>query len=140
MSLAKKWENGIETLHGMHSHGFPNCFIMSNAQAGFTVNFPHLLDELSTHIAYIVRHARENGIRSVEVSRQAESEWVDTIIGLSGVGRDFFEQCTPGYYNNEGKPGERSGQNGFYGGGPVRFFEILAEWRAEGGLQGLELR
>ena len=46
---------------------------------------------------------------------------------------------TPGYYNNEGKPGERSGQNGFYGGGPVEFFKILEDWRAKGGLKGLEL-
>ena len=51
----------------------------------------------------------------------------------------FLEECTPGYYNNEGKPGERSGQNGFYGGGSVEFFQILRDWRAEGELAGLEL-
>jgi hypothetical protein len=42
-------------------------------------------------------------------------------------------------YNNEGKPGERSDQNGFHGGGSVEFFRILQEWRAAGGLKGLEL-
>jgi cyclohexanone monooxygenase len=52
---------------------------------------------------------------------------------------DFLEQCTPGYYNNEGKPGERSGQNGFYGGGSEAFFKLLRDWRAEGSLAGLEL-
>jgi cyclohexanone monooxygenase len=138
LTLTEKWADGVATLHGMHSRGFPNCFIMSNTQAGFTVNFPHLLDEQSQHLASIIRHALDHGIRSVEASEEAEAEWVATILRLAGVGLDFFEECTPGYYNNEGKPGERSGQNGFYGGGSVEFFRILKEWREEGGLQGLE--
>jgi len=32
----------------MHAHGFPNCILMGATQAGFTVNFPHMLDEVST--------------------------------------------------------------------------------------------
>jgi cyclohexanone monooxygenase len=99
-----------------------------------------MLNEQSQHIAYIVRHCLDEGVRSVEVSEAAEAEWVATIIRLSGLGREFLEACTPGYYNNEGKPGERSGQNGFFGGGSVAFFKILRDWRAAGGLAGLELR
>ena len=49
---------------------------------------------------------------------------------------DFLESCTPGYYNNEGKPGERSLHNGFYGAGPVAFFKVLDDWRADGDLAG----
>jgi hypothetical protein len=52
---------------------------------------------------------------------------------------DFLESCTPGYYNNEGKPGERSVRNGFYGAGSIAFFKVLEDWRREGGLAGLEL-
>jgi len=135
-----KWAEGVRTLHGMHSRGFPNCFVMGNQQAGFTVNYPHMLNEQSKHIAYIVSQAKERGARRVEVSEAAEQEWVDAVIRLAGRAQDFLESCTPGYYNNEGKPGERSGQNGFYGGGSVEFFRILQEWRAKGDLQGLELR
>ncbi|MGI8839793.1 MAG: flavin-containing monooxygenase, partial [Caulobacteraceae bacterium] len=40
LSLADKWAGGVATLHGLMSAGFPNCFIMSNAQSGFTANFP----------------------------------------------------------------------------------------------------
>jgi cyclohexanone monooxygenase len=78
-------------------------------------------------------------IRSVEASAEAEAKWVETLIGLARLGQDFFESCTPGYYNNEGKPNDRSAQNGFYGGGPVQFFKLLEDWWAEGGLQGLGL-
>jgi cyclohexanone monooxygenase len=139
VALSEKWADGISTLHGMHSHGFPNCFIMSPAQSGFTVNFPHMLSEQTKHLAYIIGHAMENGIRSVEASPEAEAAWVQTIIGLSRLALEFFEECTPGYYNNEGKPGERNGQNGFFGGGPVVFFKILEDWRAKGDLEGLVL-
>ena len=55
------------------------------------------------------------------------------------LAQQFLEDCTPGYYNNEGKPAERGGQNGFYGGGSVEFFRILHEWRSSGKLEGLEL-
>ncbi len=139
ITLTEKWADGVSTFHGMHSRGFPNCFIMSNAQSGFTANYPHMLNEQSKHVAYIIRHCVENGVRTVEASQAAEADWVSTIIRLARRAERFFEECTPGYYNNEGKPGERRGQNGFYGGGPVEFFKILSDWRAAGGLEGLEL-
>jgi cyclohexanone monooxygenase len=137
-SLSEKWAQGVSTFHGMHIRGFPNCFIMSNVQSGFTVNFPHALNEQSKHIAYIVQHALENGIQTLEASEQAETEWVRTIIQKARGGLSFLEECTPGYYNNEGQPGERNGQNGFYGGGSIEFFKLLEDWRARGGLEGLE--
>ena len=53
LKLSDKWADGIRTLHGLHSHGFPNLFVISNAQAGFTTNFPHAMDEQAQHITYI---------------------------------------------------------------------------------------
>ncbi len=139
LSLTQKWESGVRTLHGMHSRDFPNCFILSNTQSAFTVNFPHALAEQAKHLAYIVNHALENDLTRVETTRAAEDAWVEEIISLARDGQKFLEECTPGYYNNEGKPGERSGQNGPYGGGSMKFFELLKAWRDEGGLEGLEL-
>lgn len=40
---------------------------------------------------------------------------------------------------NEGKPTERSAQDGFYGGDSIEFFKILEGWRTAGELKGLEL-
>ncbi len=139
VTLTQRWADGVRTLHGMHSRAFPNCFVMGPQQAGFTVNYPHLLDEQSRHIAYIAGHCLEQGVRRVEVSEAAEAAWVDTVIRLAGFGREFLESCTPGYYNNEGKLSERAAQNGFFGGGSIEFFRILREWREKGGLEGLEL-
>ncbi len=139
-SLTQAWESGVRTLHGMHVHGFPNCFIMSNAQAGFTVSYPHLLDEQAKQIAYIVEASTLKGCSRVEVTQEGEADWVQHCIDKARDVGDFFENCTPGYYNNEGRSAEQNAQNGFYGGGSIEFFRLLDEWRAHGGLQGLELK
>ncbi len=148
LTLTEKWSDGIRTLHGLHSRGFPNCFIISNAQSGFTVNFPHMLNEQAKHIGYIINHALNHEVRALEVSDEAEEAWVQTIIGLARQNAAYLESCTPGYYNNEGKPFEETGtsgtffgrlQNGPYGGGPIAFVKILEDWRAENALQGLDL-
>ena len=138
-SLKEKWSHGLRTFHGMHSRGFPNCFIMGVQQSAFTVNYPHALDEQSKHIAYIVTAAEQRGARTVEASEAAETEWVNTIIAMARMGRDFLESCTPGYYNNEGKLSDLAAQNGFFGGGSIMFFQMLKDWRDKGSLPGLEL-
>ncbi|MDP2123284.1 MAG: NAD(P)/FAD-dependent oxidoreductase [Parvibaculum sp.] len=137
LSLTEKWQDGISTLHGMHTRGFPNCFIVSNAQSGFTANFPHMLNEQSKHLAYIVRECIDRQARVVEVAEEAEKEWVTAVIKASAFNRRFLEECTPGYYNNEGKPSELAIRNGFYGGGSVAFIKILEDWRDKGDLPGL---
>jgi len=140
LSLSEKWSDGIRTLHGMHIHGFPNCFMMSISQAGFTVNFPYLLDLQARHIAWVVERALAEGIRELEVSEEAEAEWVDTIVRLGDRSVEFSEQCTPGYYNNEGQANAKTRQGGFFFGGPTEFAELLETWRAEGSMKGLERR
>ncbi|HEX2384611.1 MAG TPA: NAD(P)/FAD-dependent oxidoreductase [Acidimicrobiales bacterium] len=139
LKLSDKWAGGARTFHGLFSRGFPNCFIISLVQSGFSVNFPHMLNEQSTHIAYILRHALDNDIAVLETSQEAEDNWVQTILDLAQSNLAYLESCTPGYYNNEGKPAERSGQDGFYGGGSIAFIKVLEAWRVEGSLAGLEL-
>ena len=139
VTLSQKWAEGVRTLHGMHSHGFPNCFVLSQTQGGFTVNYPHMLNELAIHLSTIIAHALTRDIRTVEAEIDAEDAWVQTILDRARDAGSFFEDCTPGYYNNEGKPGERSAQNGSYGGGAIAFFEILSQWRAAGTFEGLAL-
>jgi cyclohexanone monooxygenase len=140
LTLTDKWADGASTLHGMHSRGFPNCFIFSNVQSGFTVNFPHMIDEQSRHLAYILQHAMRDDVRVVEASAEAEAGWVRVIEELAVNNQKFLEACTPGYYNNEGQPAQRSARNSSYGAGAIKFIEVLEEWRAAGGLDGLELQ
>jgi cyclohexanone monooxygenase len=138
-TLTAKWHDGASTMHGMHTHGFPNLLIFSLQQSGFTANFPHALDEQSKHAAYILRHVLDNDVKTFEVTQEAEDAWVQTIIELAQFNLDFLESCTPGYYNNEGKPSERGIRNGFYGAGSVAFFNVIADWRSKGDLPGMAL-
>ena len=138
-TLTQKWANGVSTLHGLFSRGFPNCFIVSNSQSGFTANFPHMINEQSKHIAYVLKHAVDRQVRTLEPTAEAEAAWVQTIIDLSLMREAFQRECTPGYYNNEGAPERIAKQNGSYGAGPVAFVKVLEAWRAAGTLEGLEL-
>ena len=138
-TLSGKWANGMETFHGFHVRGFPNLFVVSTGQSGFSANFPHMLNEQSQHLAYIIRHAVDRQVRTLEASADAESAWVDTVVKLSVMRDAFLKECTPGYYNNEGKVELMNKKNTSYGAGPVAFAKVLEDWRAEGSLKGLEL-
>jgi cyclohexanone monooxygenase len=138
-TLTEKWSNGAATFHGLFSRGFPNLFIVSLVQSGFSVNFPHMLDEQSRHIAYVMTEARNRNAELIETSEAAEASWVQTIIDQAQYNVKFLEACTPGYYNNEGRPAERSVRNGSYGGGSPAFIKLLETWRQQGQLEGLEL-
>ncbi len=139
-SLTQKWDKGPATLHGFQAHGFPNCFFMGVTQGGFTANFPHMLNEQSLHIAYIVKQAMARQARTVEASAEAETDWVATMHRLKANNLKFLMECTPGYYNNEGRPGAGTGLlDAQYGGGPEEFFRIIREWREEGSLKGIEV-
>ena len=138
ITLSDKWAEGMRTLHGVMTSGFPNLFIISNSQAGFTTNFPHAMDETSQHIGYILNECRKDNLSSIDVEKEAEDKWVEEIIGVSRFASDFQESCTPGYYNNEGKPNPKSAQNGPYGKGSRPYFRITAAWREEGNMAGIK--
>ena len=136
--VSKKWENGLATFHGMHSRGFPNSFFFGPAQSGFTATYTYSLDEQSIHLAHILKVAKDKGATRIEASQEAEEKWIETIIDKARLTADFQENCTPGYYNNEGKVNQTP-QNNTYGGGPIEFFSLMEKWRSKGNLEGLEL-
>jgi len=139
VTLTEKWADGAATFQGFHSRGFPNCFIVSVVQSGFSVNFPHMLDEQAKHLAYLLGRAEVEGVTRIETSQEAEDAWVQTIVDMAQYNVKFLESCTPGYYNNEGRPAERSVRNGSYGAGSPAFIRVLEAWRADGSLPGLDL-
>jgi cyclohexanone monooxygenase len=137
--LSEKWADGMKSFHGMQSRGFPNCFLMSAQQGGFSANYPHLLNEIAVHLAHIISHAIDSEFKTVEASDQAENSWVDGIINSSGPRMQIGgEGCTPGYYNNEGKPNPIAKYSAFYSGGSIEFWKLLAQWRDEGNFEGIE--
>jgi len=139
ITLTKKFENGAETLHGMFSRGFPNMLLIQTAQGGYSANFQHMLAETAKHIAFIASEALKNDFRTLEPEAEAEATWVKSIVRMSEFRAPFFKECTPGYYNNEGKPNAVTAKNGSYLKGPNAFVRLLEGWRAEGTMRGLEV-
>ncbi len=142
VTLSEKWADGMLSFHGMHVHGFPNLFVVSPSQAANLIsNVPHNLVEAGETIAHILGHAIEVDADEVEVTQEAEDRWVDL---LEKHGRRFGnnQECTPGYYNNEGQsPGRRGLLNSAgYPAGPVAFFQYIDQWRTSGEFEGLEFR
>jgi len=140
VTLTERWDDGVRTLHGLCANGFPNCFIESIAQAGLTVNFPYLLDVQATHAAWIIAWALEHGVTEVEASAGAEAAWVDMVVQRSALTAERAKSCTPGYYNREGKADAKTRQGSFFFGAPTEYADILESWRAQGDLQGFEIR
>ncbi|MGI9594711.1 MAG: flavin-containing monooxygenase, partial [Acidimicrobiales bacterium] len=141
-TISEKWADGMRTLHGLSVHGFPNCFFLGFTQTGVTVNVPHALNEQAKHVRYILDQARDRGAEVVEATAEGEQDWVDEMKSKARLGEKFYAECTPGYYNNEGKPGENPLGlfTSTYGGGPIKFFRILDEWRENDRLEGLDLK
>ncbi|CAA9251414.1 MAG: Neopentalenolactone D synthase [uncultured Acidimicrobiales bacterium] len=139
--LSEHWAEGMRTKHGIHVHGFPNAFLVQPTQgANLISNVPHNLTESGRTIATIIKHALDNDVAEVEVTPEAEEEWVQLL--LTGAGRMLgAPDCTPGYYNNEGRdPGPAARLNVGHPQGATAYFRYLDEWRSSGAFEGLELR
>jgi cyclohexanone monooxygenase len=138
--LTEHWAEGLRTLHGFMSAGYPNCFHMGVNHSTLTPNFPHLLEEQANHIAHVISEAELRQARVVEPTAEAEAGWVQTVHDTARLNLEFRQACTPGYYNGEGRAGAGDGLfANLYGPGPVKFFELIREWR-DGGMEGLEMR
>ena len=139
IKLSDYWADGLRTLHGFSSHGFPNCFQVGFSQNGFSVNLTAVLDDQAQHVAYIIKQIMDRGANYAHPSEEAESEWVSTIRKLAISNVAFQEACTPGYYNNEGDVAAQRGLGAeSYAPGLNAFNRLLKEWRDNDELEGLE--
>ena len=142
LTLSDSWSESMETLHGMHVHGFPNLFIIGpNQAANLISNITSNLSDAGTTVAAVIARTLELGAGEVEVTAEAQAEWLQI---LEGATPTFLNNpdCTPGYYNNEGKPieGRQRLNSVGYPAGPVAYFEYIDEWRRSGEFTGLEFR
>ncbi|MGM7669224.1 flavin-containing monooxygenase [Microbacterium sp. A93] len=140
-SLTDHWRNaGVRTFHGMSTDKFPNLFFIGgNLQTVSAVNAVHLLDEQAKYVAHIVTNFVERGARTIEPTAEAVDAWVQEIrTAPSNKSQfEFYLECTPGYYNNDGKAASMDDlfTGGRYGGGALAYYELLENW-SDGTLEG----
>jgi cyclohexanone monooxygenase len=137
LKLSDYWQDGMRSLHGIHVHGFPNAFFVQFTQgANLIANIPHNLTESGRTITRVVGHALDIGAGEIEVTKQAEDDWVQLML-TAPAGLIGSPDCTPGYYNNEGQPTPQSRFNVGYPAGAAAFFKYLDRWRESGAYDGL---
>ena len=127
-TLDETYADGLRTLLGIHTHGYPNLFIMGGYQASFQFNLTFMLQTQGDHIAECIRHAREGGHQTLDVLPQTEEWWVQEVIAHRGK-TSRNQDCTPGYYNFEGEFNRR--QDGNYNGGFSQYHAHMARIRGE---------
>ena len=118
-NLDDKYKDGVRTLLGIHTQGYPNLFIMGGYQASFQFNLTDMLQTQGDHIAACIDYVRQNGYHSMDPTHDAEEWWVQEVIEHRGKTNRNAE-CTPGYYNFEGESNRR--QDGNYNGGFRTYF------------------
>lgn len=127
--LLRAWaERGPRTLHGFTSSGFPNLIQLGAVQSASSVNFTHVLDEHAVHAAALIAAAEAEGAL-IEPSREAEDAWTAALGEGAPDHAWFHAECTPGYYNGEGR-GRPNGPTA-YPQGAFAFHSLLRKWREE---------
>lgn len=128
LDLEDKYANGVRTLLGIHTQGFPNLFIMGGYQASFQFNLTDMLQTQGDHIAACIDYVRNNNLHSIDPTEEAEEWWVQEVIAHRGK-TNRNQECTPGYYNFEGEDNRR--QDGNYNGGFLKYFKYQGAVREQ---------
>ena len=106
-TLSEHWSEGLRTLHGLTTHGFPNCFFLGFTQTAITISVPQALNEQAKHVTHMVTQTRAQGRQALEPTSEGEFAYVQEVHGLARIGERFYRECTPGYYNSEGAAGKQ---------------------------------
>ncbi|MEZ5931029.1 MAG: NAD(P)/FAD-dependent oxidoreductase [Alphaproteobacteria bacterium] len=131
VTLSAYWSDGVKSLHGTQVHGFPNFHIVGGtAQGTLAFNYTHVLEIQGEHAVDQIACDLAEGIDVSEVSEEEQAEWYALLKAKKVDKQKFYEECTPGFLNNEGNFRDKPTFVGSaYGGGPVEYTGIIAEWR-----------
>ncbi len=145
-SIYDHWQDGMRTMHGLMTHGFPNLYLCGGLfvfQLG--ANYCYGVDVQAEQVAYTVSELQKRKVRVANVSADAEQNWIDDQLSSKVPEAQLVlggspESCTPGYYNQEGTQERyRDVRLETYSKGLGAYRRVLDGWRDNGALDGLEL-
>ncbi|WP_262121563.1 flavin-containing monooxygenase [Serratia ficaria] len=139
VSLTEVWGKSHQSLHGFMTRNFPNMLIMSLNQSALAVNFSYMISEQAKHVTYIIEQSQRMQLWAIEPYAEAEAAWSQEVLKTGARTFDYHVNCTPSFFNEEGKLNDDAIKKGPYGGGALNFVEILNQWREKGDMAGLEL-
>ncbi len=124
-TLKEKWETeGTKTFLGLHSHGFPNLFIVTGPQGGGgSFNFTDAIDAHGDYVVWMLQTMRERGSRIVDVRKEMENAYAEHCREVD-IATAPLRDCIS-YYNGEGNA--EPGSLAYYGGGKWHKHRIAAQ-------------
>jgi cyclohexanone monooxygenase len=120
-TLRDKWAGeGVRTFLGLHSHGFPNLFIMSGPQGGGgQFNFTRGIEAHTDYVVWMLKTMRARGAAIVDITKQPENDYA-AHCREADIRTAPLRDCLS-YYNGDGtaEPGSLA-----YYGGPAKWHEL----------------
>ncbi|NND67815.1 MAG: NAD(P)/FAD-dependent oxidoreductase [Halioglobus sp.] len=147
VSIYDHWRGGYKTLHGMMTSGFPNLFTCGLYQGSLNSTFTYNFEAQVEHMVHIMQAVLDRGAVAAEVTEEAQDAYVTHLRATEVDRTEWIRDCTPSYFNNEGKPDvDENGNEKYrfylgelYGPGWDAFMQLLQDWRDAGDLAGLAL-
>lgn len=128
VSLSDYWAIGRNSLHGILVHNFPNMGVLSGLkQAGITWSITFMNRRQAEPFSALVKRCLDTAT-NFDATPQAEQAWLEVLADKAMNDDTFAHECTPGYYNNEGKDQRDSIWLSYYGSGPFEYMEIFRDW------------
>lgn len=128
-TLKQKWqEEGTRTFLGVHSHGFPNLFIISGPQGGGgSFNFTDAIEAHADYTVWMLQTLRERGARTVDVHPEPEDAYAEHC-RKADMATAPLRDCLS-YYNGHGDA--EPGSLAYYGGNRWHRFRKEAQQTLE---------
>jgi cyclohexanone monooxygenase len=85
VTIQEKWAAGPRTYLGLSTAGFPNLFTITGP--GSPSVLTNMLPSIEQHVNWIadcIGYLRENGIASIDPTKEAEDAWVDHVNEVAG--------------------------------------------------------
>jgi len=120
-TLRQKWRSeGVKTFLGLHSHGFPNLFIMSGPQGGGgQFNFTLGIEAHTDYVIWMLKSLRARGDGIVDITPESEIAYAEHC-READIRTRPLRDCLS-YYNGDG--GAEPGSLAYYG-GPRKWHEL----------------
>ena len=113
-TLREKWsKEGVRTFLGLHSHGFPNLFILSGPQGGGgQFNFTRGIEGHTDYVVWMMETLRARGASIVDIRKEPENAYAEHC-READISTRPLRDCLS-YYNGDGSA--EPGSLAYYGG------------------------
>jgi len=134
VTMDEKLSGGMRSVHGTQFSGFPNFHVVGGVEQGTTAfNFTHTLAMQADHAVDLITHCLDENVQAMEVTPEAEGRWYSQLEERHVDHMQFYEDCTPGFLNNEGDFKDKpTFIGGTFGGGALEYDQIIRQWRSDG--------